>query len=340
MIGVGGIGTGLFFALEGEHTLGRNESRPARLLNVRDYGKLHIISHYVAVLLGADREGSRFQVIPVAKVGGDEPGQRMLAEMAAAGIDTSRVEIVSNQPTLLSVCFQYPDGSGGNITTNQSAASALSCKDLERHLASLAIDSRCIILSAPEAPFATRCLLLKLAGDAGAFRAAAFTSTEMDSAREERAFSSVDLLAMNEDEGAAVTGAAFNPANPQPFLDRCAETLLAFQPKLKIILSAGKHGAFAFKQGTWHVRPAVDVPLVSTAGAGDALLAGALAALAVGTPFVCEKSGLTRSLQPNLPFEDAFDLGVLLAAFTISSPHTIHPDANLESLVAFARRRE
>jgi sugar/nucleoside kinase (ribokinase family) len=278
------------------------------------------------------------QEIPVAKVGGDEPGQRMLAEMAAAGIDTRHVEIVSNQPTLLSVCFQYPDGSGGNITTNQSAASALSSKDLERHLASLAIDFRCIVLSAPEAPFATRCLLLKLAGDAGAFRAASFTSAEMDSAREERAFSSVDLLAMNEDEGTALTGAAFNPANPQPFLEGCAETLLALQPRLKVILSVGKHGAFAFDEGDWHCRPAVEVPVISTAGAGDALLAGTLAALAVGIPFVREDSGFAGGLPPGLPFEAAFDLGVLLAAFTISSPHTIHPDANLESLVAFARR--
>jgi len=53
IVGVGGIGTGLFFALEGAHDLGRDESRPARLLDVRDYCKLHIVAHYAAVLLGA-----------------------------------------------------------------------------------------------------------------------------------------------------------------------------------------------------------------------------------------------------------------------------------------------
>jgi len=58
LVGVGGIGTGLFFELEGNHTLGRNESRPARFLSIRDYCKLHIISHYVAVLLGANPNGS------------------------------------------------------------------------------------------------------------------------------------------------------------------------------------------------------------------------------------------------------------------------------------------
>ena len=52
LLGVGGIGTGILFALEGNHTLGREESRPGQLLDVRDYCKLHIIIHYVARLLG------------------------------------------------------------------------------------------------------------------------------------------------------------------------------------------------------------------------------------------------------------------------------------------------
>jgi len=50
LVGVGGIGSGMFLALEGDATLGRNESRPAHLLDVRDYCKLHIVAHHVAVL--------------------------------------------------------------------------------------------------------------------------------------------------------------------------------------------------------------------------------------------------------------------------------------------------
>ena len=45
MIGVGGIGSGVFFALDGNHTLGREESRGGRFLDRRDYCKLHIVSH-------------------------------------------------------------------------------------------------------------------------------------------------------------------------------------------------------------------------------------------------------------------------------------------------------
>ncbi|HKT69754.1 MAG TPA: hypothetical protein VJP83_09970, partial [Terriglobales bacterium] len=67
LIGIGGIGSGIFFALDGNHTLGREESRFGRLLDIRDYCKLHIISHYVARLLGAG-PGGAFRVIPIGKV--------------------------------------------------------------------------------------------------------------------------------------------------------------------------------------------------------------------------------------------------------------------------------
>ena len=66
MIGVGGIGSGRFFAVEGNHTLGREESRGGRFLDRRDYCKLHIISHYVRALAG-----EAFTVIP-----GGQSGQR------------------------------------------------------------------------------------------------------------------------------------------------------------------------------------------------------------------------------------------------------------------------
>ena len=47
MIGAGGIGSGMFFKLNGDHTLGREESRSGYFLDQKDYCKLHIISHYV-----------------------------------------------------------------------------------------------------------------------------------------------------------------------------------------------------------------------------------------------------------------------------------------------------
>ena len=86
VIGTGGIGSGIFLALEGDHTLGREESRAANLLDQRDYCKLHIVSHYVQQLMGPD-----FPVIPIGKVGDDDRGRTVTEEMRNAGLDTSYV---------------------------------------------------------------------------------------------------------------------------------------------------------------------------------------------------------------------------------------------------------
>jgi len=339
LVGVGGIGTGLFFALEGQHTLGRNESRPGRLLNIRDYGKLHIISHYIAVLLGATPSGSPFHLVPVGKVGSDDAGHRMIREMAAVGMDVQHVETLPDRPTLFSVCFQYPDGAGGNITTSESASSALTCRDVDRCEGLLAAgDSKCMVLAAPEVPLETRDHLLRLATDHHAFRAASFTSSEIVTAKAEGLLSRVDLLAMNQDEAGMLVGAALDPATPAPFLNRCANLLSACRPHIRLIVTAGEHGAFGYAEGTWEHCPALKVPVMSTAGAGDALLAGVLSALAVGMPFI--KPGSIPAVWSDHPLESAFELGVLLAAYTVTSPHTIHPDANLETLLAFGQEHE
>jgi hypothetical protein len=55
MIGVGGVGSGSFFKLMGNQTLGREESRSGVFLDQEDHCKLHIISHYVKSLTGPDR---------------------------------------------------------------------------------------------------------------------------------------------------------------------------------------------------------------------------------------------------------------------------------------------
>src|SRR5512137_2113496 len=80
MLGVGGIGSGTFFLLNGEHTLGREESRSGHFIDRRDYCKLHIISHYVRTLLG-----EAFHTLPIGKVGDDEAGRRVVREMQDAG---------------------------------------------------------------------------------------------------------------------------------------------------------------------------------------------------------------------------------------------------------------
>ncbi len=216
LVGVGGIGTGMFFALEGDPTLGRNESRPGKLLDVRDYGKLHIIAHYTAVLLGADPSGSPCHLVPVGKVGADALGEQMRRAMADTGMDTRFVETDPARATLFSVCFQYPDGSGGNITTTDAAASSLGTADIDRAEPFLAAHTgRCQVLAAPEVSLAARDHLLQLATKYDALRAASFTSAEIPAAMERGMLSRIDVLAINEDEGAALVGRSFDLNDPR-----------------------------------------------------------------------------------------------------------------------------
>jgi sugar/nucleoside kinase (ribokinase family) len=335
LIGVGGIGTGLFFALEGDHTLGRNESRPGRLLGVRDFCKLHIISHYVAVLLGADPSGEPFLVLPIGRVGCDDAGRRMLEEMARAGMDVRFVDECPDLPTTLSICFQYPDGSGGNITTSHAAASSLNSRDLGRAFAFAERQGRrWVALAAPEVPLPVRAEFLRAASGLRAFRVAAFASAEVHEAVRCGFIEMLDLIALNQDEAATAGGVPLDPKDPAPFLARCGEVLRGINPRIRVVVTAGPLGAFALDGDSWSHCPAPDVPVASTAGAGDALLGGLLAGLAAGLPL----TGPRRSPGSfrDQPIGSALDLAVLLASYTVMSPHTIHPEADLDHLAAFA----
>ena len=51
VVGTGGIGSGILFRFSDNITLGRNESRLAELMDVRDFCKLRITLHYVITYL-------------------------------------------------------------------------------------------------------------------------------------------------------------------------------------------------------------------------------------------------------------------------------------------------
>jgi len=333
LIGVGGIGTGMFFRLEGDHTLGRSERREAKLLDVRDYCKLHIIAHYVAVLTGARPEGSPFHVLPVGKVGSDVAGEELRREMTEAGMDLRMVSSVEGKPTMLSVCFRYPDGSGGSLATSDSAASVLSHDDLvaaEQHVAESG--SRCIVLAAPEVPLALRAGLLEVASRHGALRVAAFASTEIAEARRIGMLANVDLLAVNEDEAAALLGREFDGS--KQFLKDLAAAAGELNPGMRVLLSAGLLGAWGYADGNWVRCPAAKVQAVSTAGAGDALLGATLALVAAGVPFI--GTGEERASLADRPLDSALEFGVLLAGYSVTGPHLIHHGVNLDTVMKFA----
>jgi len=334
LIGVGGIGSGIFFKLEGDKTLGRNESRLGRLLDVRDYCKLHIVIHYVAKFLGADPSGSPFHVLPVGRIGNDPVGRQLIKEMSDVGIDTRFVAPTNEMPTLFSVCFQYPDGSGGNITSCNSAAAALIDSDMDKISESMNSESaRTIALCLPEVSLQARRRLLEIATRSGAFRAASFVLAEIEDAKHAGMFELLDLVSLNEEEAGELVGCAFAEDEPEPFLAACQRHLRNSWPELQMVVSAGANGAYGITRDAWFHAPAVGVEVLSTAGAGDSLLGGVLAGLAAGIPFLPEIPVPERTLS------SALHLGVWLASYKCLSPHTIHPAASMEELLQFSASR-
>ena len=315
LVGTGGIGSGLVFDLAGDHTLGREESRAARLRPAQDFCKLHIISHYPALLLGPD-----LAVLPVGAVGADDPGRATKTRMASAGMDVSHVAELPDAGTLFSVCFLYPDGTGGNLTTTDSASARVTPAMIA------AVRPRCeafrgagLALAAPEVPLDTRAALLDLGTELGFFRAASVVKGEARAALEAGLFHKTDLLSVNQEEARALADAPADRPLPD-VLATLTDLLLPGQPRLRIVVTAGAGGAHGFADGAWTHVPAVPATVASTAGAGDAFLAGLLI-------------GECRAL----PFVESLRFASLLASLKVSSADTIHLGINEALLRAHGR---
>lgn len=317
MIGTGGVGTGDYFRLNGDHTLGREESRSGRFLDRRDYCKLHIISHYTKALLG-----SGFEVYPIGKVGDDPAGKRLLEEMREYGLNLRFMESLQDKPTLYSFCFLYPDGSGGNLTTDNSASTEIDEGTVEKAAKEMAaLGPQGIALAAPEVPLPARLKVLELAGENGLYRVASFIGEEIPEIRKLDLASFIDLLAVNENEGAAFLGAAVGGGDDanQPSPEHIISALGEQYPSLAISMTAGAQGSWSWDGSTITHIPAAPVSVETTGGAGDAHLAGIIA----GT--VC---GLSLS--------DAQRIGTVIAAASVGSPHTINFDVTKQELTRIA----
>lgn len=317
MIGTGGIGSGLFFAMRENHTLGREESRAGRFLDRRDYCKLHIISHYVKVLMG-----NEFAVVPLGKVGADSAGRGLVEEMRQVGLDLRYVQECPGEQTLFAVCFTYPDGSGGNLTPEDSACGRVDAGFIAAAEPEFArVGSNGIALAAAEVPLEARRELLSLATRYGFLRVASLVSAEIQPAMRMGLLAMLDLLAMNVDEAAMLINANAEDQAPEKIAGAAAEFLAGVYPRLRLSITAGKHGSWSWDGSRLAYQPAFSTQVVSTAGAGDAHLAGMIAGLAAG-----------------LSLPRAQELGSLCGAFSVTSPHTIAPDLERGALWRFQRQ--
>jgi len=315
MIGTGGIGSGIVLALEGNGTLGREESRTARLLDRRDYAKLHIICHYVRRLLG-----DGFAVLPIGAVGRDAAGTALRRQMRSVGLDLRHVRSSATASTLFAVGYVYPDGEGGNITS-LAASDTVTVEQVGRAVPAMRRHAaRAIALAVPEAPVPARLRLLDAAGEHGLFRVVSLLSGEIRDGRLNEFLPRCDLIALNADEAAAVLGRDGPEGDPLAVARAAVARLRADNPSVQVIVTAGRHGSVsADAHGVRHA-PALPVPPVSTAGAGDAHLAGALAGLAAGADL-----------------HAANQLAAVVSALKVTSPHAINEQIDPAGVLRVAR---
>lgn len=294
VIGIGGIGTGILFKLEGEHTLGRNESRLATLTNYKDYCKGHIIMHYVSKLSNVPCE-------LWGKIGNDTQGEMLLEKMGSVNLKTDLIEI-SNVPTMFAVCFQYPDKSGGNITTSTSSCDLVDISYIENCLTKSIIDETTMVLAAPEVPLDTRLFLMKEATKKGAFVVASMLSGEVNEFDKKEGYKYCNLLAINEDEALSI---ADN-------IDATYIKVKEKNDKIKLVVTVGKNGAYIFENNKKTYIKAPNAKVVSTAGAGDAFLSGIMVGLIKGETL-----------------ENATEIGNILSKFAIECKDTICDEVDI-----------
>ncbi len=319
LVGIGGIGTGIFLGLEGNETLGREESRSARLLNRRDYCKLHIISHYIQVFLGKN-----FRCLPIGKVGNDEAGKRLIKEMKDAGMNTRFISVEPDKPTLQSFCYVYPDKTGGNITLLDSACDSLSKEDILNILPKLQRYSNdAVALVVPEVPLQTRECFITYINRKMLFNiAASFTAGEILKAYKSGLFYNINILSVNYEEACALIEEQCDHRNYsddviKKFRDKVAE----HNSIIKMAVTAGGKGSWFIDGDYIGYEEAFKTDVVSTAGAGDAFFAG----LIIGWLL-------------NLPNRDIHLFASLMGAASVTSEHTIHPELDSKGLLNFINK--
>jgi len=240
--------------------------------------------------------------------------------------------------TLFSVCFIYPDGSGGNITSSNSAARTLNAHDLRLAEPFMkAAGSHALVLCVPEVPLDLRRQFLELAKRCGNYRVCSFVLGDMEEAQKTGLIALTDLLALNHEEASALLGSGSGQLLDEEMLAQYAATYTSNHPALRMVVSVGSKGAYGFEGGRMQYCPAPALRPRSTAGAGDALLAGVVSALAAGIPFIAPHEG--GETFSGRVLRTALDFGVLNASFSVTSEHSIHPEATMANVIAFAEQQ-
>ena len=242
-----------------------------------------------------------FHVLPVGRVGHDAEGERC-ARDGGRRHGLRFVQQAPGRPTLLSVCFQYPDGIRRQHHDQRLGASGLWPRTWIRRRARRRAHDR-----AGRAGGAAwrrrRCCEL---GRSGGVRVAAASSAELRR-RGGRALLASRPVSLNQDEAAALGGRPFAPGAAASFF----EALPAVRARL--VVTAGAAGAFGCDGAGARSRPGAAGPRREHRRRRRRGARRAPDRVAAGLPLFPDSS---RSLAER-PVDSALDLGVCLAAYAV-----------------------
>lgn len=326
VIGTGGIGSGILFESNSNRSLNRTESRMAELGAAKDYCKQHIILHYIAKVFS-----NELSVYAIGMVGNDAQGVKLIEEMQSAGISTQMVTSTVSHPTMFSVCLQYPDKCVCNITTANSACNYVTPQYILRLLkeSQLQISERTLVLAVPEVPVDARLTLLREGASHFAFCVASLLCDEVQAFKDGGGFEFCDLLSVNEEEARAI--ALVSSDDTEEIVERCGAYLSTINPEIMLIVTCGKKGSYSFHRGNIEHISAPKANIISTAGAGDAYIAGVICGLSMGFPFQRPAGVHGKSIR-------ATDLGTFFAGKAVESEHTISEEINRKMVQEFVEK--
>jgi pseudouridine kinase len=229
----------------------------------------------------------------VSRVGDDDAGRALKARLAAAGADVTHVATTPGFDTAEYVAVLDPDGDLVIGVAAMDVFTAISASDLDRALAD---DADWLVLDCNLHPS------VLAHGVATGPRVAVDAVSTAKVARLPGDLTGVDVLFCNGDEARAYL--------PHPVADDAdAAAHLVAAGAAAAVLTCGADGLVVADATGARVHPAVPAEVVDVTGAGDALVAGTVAALIAG-----------RDLDA------AAMAGARLAALTVASPESVRSD--------------
>jgi pseudouridine kinase len=293
------------------------------------------VARNVAENLAGLLAGSGFRVELVSAVGDDEAGATLLAQLSERGVGVRHVRVRPGEATAQYIAVLEP---GGELTIGIAAMAVLDRVDVAALDAAWPVAGRLFCdtnLARPVLAHAVR------RARADGTRLAVDAVSALKVVRLPADLRGIDLLSCNRDEAAAWMSAHGRPVGGT---DPQLAARLQAAGAACVLLTRGAAGVVVADREGVHELPAVRADVLDVTGAGDALVAGTLAALILADPSPRPDPqpgpGPGPESQPPADSQprpdpqpgpdsqrllEAVRAGIQLAARTVASPHSVLP---------------